>query len=30
MAIFIYILGFCEDITEKKDSNNTFQQNQMI
>ena len=24
LAIFIYILRFCADITEKKDSNNNF------
>ena len=24
LAVFIYILRFCEDITEKNDSNNNF------
>ena len=30
MAIFIYILKFCEDISEKKDFNNNFSQIQII
>ena len=30
LAIFIYILGFCENITEKDHSNNSFKQIQII
>ena len=30
LAIFIYILRFCEDITEKNDSNNNFSVIQLI